>query len=71
MEYALIKLKLCAPFPAAITQALGDKFAKHSVILPAATLRPETMYGQTSQCADEEKRDNSSRRTYSGSVSSG
>jgi len=49
VEYALIKMKLCAPFPASITKALGDKFSKHTVILPAATLRPETMYGQTSQ----------------------
>lgn len=46
-EYTLIKLGLCAPYPASITAALGDKFAAFKVILPAATLRPETMYGQT------------------------
>jgi leucyl-tRNA synthetase len=47
VEYTLIKLKLVSEPPAAITAALGDKYAKHTVILPAATLRPETMYGQT------------------------
>jgi len=47
VEYTLIKLNLCEPYPATITAALGDKFAGHKVILPAATLRPETMYGQT------------------------
>jgi len=46
-EYALIKLKLQQPFPKTITDALSEKFANHTVILPAATLRPETMYGQT------------------------
>lgn len=46
-EYTLIKLNLCAPYPATVTKALGDKYKDHKVILPAATLRPETMYGQT------------------------
>mmetsp|Transcript_46688 Transcript_46688/g.91875 ORF Transcript_46688/g.91875 Transcript_46688/m.91875 type:complete len:1069 (-) Transcript_46688:57-3263(-) len=41
-EYTLIKLKLCEPYPPALDFVKGKK-----VFLPAATLRPETMYGQT------------------------
>jgi leucyl-tRNA synthetase len=41
-EYTLIKLKLCEPFPKALAHLKGK-----NVYLPAATLRPETMYGQT------------------------
>jgi leucyl-tRNA synthetase len=41
-EYTLIKLELQQPFPAELAH-LADK----KVYLPAATLRPETMYGQT------------------------
>jgi leucyl-tRNA synthetase len=51
--YTLVKLKLMQPYPAEISALLsvaglaseGDAAA--DVILPAATLRPETMYGQT------------------------
>lgn len=42
-EYVLIKMELLAPFPAALKHLEG----KSSVYLAAATLRPETMYGQT------------------------
>ena len=63
--YTAIKLRLQAPFPAALTELLaaaglapvesaaGDAAAAAGeltpveVVLPAATLRPETMYGQT------------------------
>jgi len=41
-NYTLIKLKLCEPYPA-VLDFVKDK----KVFLPAATLRPETMYGQT------------------------
>ncbi|RZC35227.1 leucine--tRNA ligase, cytoplasmic, partial [Asbolus verrucosus] len=41
-EYTLIKMKLLPPYPSKLSK-LGDK----SVFLVAATLRPETMYGQT------------------------
>lgn len=41
-EYTLIKLALLEPFPKEL-EAFNDK----KVYLPAATLRPETMYGQT------------------------
>ncbi len=41
-EYTGIKMQLLEPFPKAL-QALAGK----SVYLVAATLRPETMYGQT------------------------
>ena len=41
-EYTLIKLKILEPFPAALEQ-----FSGKNVFLVAATLRPETMYGQT------------------------
>jgi leucyl-tRNA synthetase len=41
-EYTLIKIKLLAPFPQSIS-----KFEDKNVFLVAATLRPETMYGQT------------------------
>jgi leucyl-tRNA synthetase len=46
-EYTLVKVTLCAPYPATIEKALGDKYSNRRVILPATTLRPETMYGQT------------------------
>ena len=41
-EYTLIKLKLLAPFPASLKAVEG-----RDVFLAPATLRPETMYGQT------------------------
>lgn len=41
-EYSLIKIELLTPFPAALQTLAGRK-----VFLVAATLRPETMYGQT------------------------
>ncbi|XP_063905873.1 leucine--tRNA ligase, cytoplasmic [Zophobas morio] len=41
-EYTLIKMKLLQPYPAKLSK-VGDK----GVYLVAATLRPETMYGQT------------------------
>ncbi|XP_050503774.1 leucine--tRNA ligase, cytoplasmic [Diabrotica virgifera virgifera] len=41
-EYTLIKMKLLAPYPAKLSP-LKNK----AVFLVAATLRPETMYGQT------------------------
>lgn len=41
-EYTLIKLKIQQPFPSKLS-----KFSKYCVYLVAATLRPETMYGQT------------------------
>lgn len=56
--YTLIKLRLLAPFPPTLVEMLGkagltiktdENTGKDAVdvILPAATLRPETMYGQT------------------------
>mgnify|MGYP005994435591 CR=1 FL=1 len=41
-EYTLIKMELLAPFPEKLAALEGKK-----VYLAAATLRPETMYGQT------------------------
>ncbi|EFA02651.1 Leucine--tRNA ligase, cytoplasmic-like Protein [Tribolium castaneum] len=41
-EYTLIKMKLLPPYPAKLS-----KLANKPVYLVAATLRPETMYGQT------------------------
>ncbi len=41
-EYTLIKLRVLEPFPPALAKLEG-----HKVFLVAATLRPETMYGQT------------------------
>lgn len=41
-EYTLIKIEVLAPFPAALQTLSGRR-----VFLVAATLRPETMYGQT------------------------
>lgn len=41
-NYTLIKLALCKPYPK-VLDFVKDK----NVYLPAATLRPETMYGQT------------------------
>lgn len=41
-EYTLIKMKMLAPYPAKLTS-----FCDKPVFLVAATLRPETMYGQT------------------------
>lgn len=41
-EYTLIKLKVQEPFPEHLEKLMGK-----SVFLVAATLRPETMYGQT------------------------
>eukprot|EP00339_Tiarina_fusa_P013510 CAMPEP_0117045500 /NCGR_PEP_ID=MMETSP0472-20121206/31476_1 /TAXON_ID=693140 ORGANISM="Tiarina fusus, Strain LIS" /NCGR_SAMPLE_ID=MMETSP0472 /ASSEMBLY_ACC=CAM_ASM_000603 /LENGTH=738 /DNA_ID=CAMNT_0004757523 /DNA_START=91 /DNA_END=2304 /DNA_ORIENTATION=+ len=42
VEYTLIKMELQAPFPEKLKAVEGKK-----VYLAAATLRPETMYGQT------------------------
>lgn len=44
-EYTLIKIKVIEPLPEVLAKAKGD--AKGEVFLAAATLRPETMYGQT------------------------
>jgi len=41
-EYTLVKMKALAPYPAKLAH-----LAKKDVYLVAATLRPETMYGQT------------------------
>lgn len=41
-EYSLIKMQVCKPYPKAL-----KKFEAKNVFLVAATLRPETMYGQT------------------------
>ncbi len=41
-QYTLIKIEVTAPLPAALQSLAGRK-----VFLVAATLRPETMYGQT------------------------
>lgn len=41
-EYTLIKMKMQQPYPAKLVP-----LAKYPVFLVAATLRPETMYGQT------------------------
>lgn len=41
-EYTLIKMKMLAPYPAKL-----NSFSDKPVFLVAATLRPETMYGQT------------------------
>lgn len=46
-EYTLIKMALQQPYPSAVASALGEQYASRKVFLPAATLRPETMYGQT------------------------
>lgn len=48
-DYTLIKMRLQQPYPAALSKLLGSQYSSsdYSVILPAATLRPETMYGQT------------------------
>ena len=43
-EYTLIKLQLAAPYPAHVQSVLA---AYDKVYFVAATLRPETMYGQT------------------------
>ncbi|XP_046652789.1 leucine--tRNA ligase, cytoplasmic-like [Daphnia pulicaria] len=42
MEYTLIKMKVLDPLPSVL-----QPFNKKSIYLVAATLRPETMYGQT------------------------
>ena len=41
-EYTLIKMKAASPYPVALAKLEGRQ-----VFLVAATLRPETMYGQT------------------------
>jgi leucyl-tRNA synthetase len=46
-EYTLIKLKLLTPPPKLQALLSERKMSDRTVILPAATLRPETMYGQT------------------------
>lgn len=47
-EYVIIKLRVLAPLPARVAGALQPLLdAGKSVVLAAATLRPETMYGQT------------------------
>ena len=45
-EYTLIKLRVAAPTPA-LASAMAKLPAGAAVFLVAATLRPETMYGQT------------------------
>ncbi|CAG0916333.1 unnamed protein product [Notodromas monacha] len=45
-EYTLIKLKVEEPFPKALAE-LAKKHGPANFFLVAATLRPETMYGQT------------------------
>ncbi len=42
-EYTLIKLRLQQPYPAAVAAALHGVPEGTAVVLPAATLRPETM----------------------------
>ena len=51
-DYTLIKIQLLEPYPPTIIKLLSKLPAASStfpphVYLPAATLRPETMYGQT------------------------
>ena len=48
-DYTLIKIQLLEPYPPTITSVLSSLHlpTPPSVFLPAATLRPETMYGQT------------------------
>ena len=48
-DYTLIKIRLLEPYPATITSAIASlhRPIPPEVFLPAATLRPETMYGQT------------------------
>lgn len=47
-EYTLVHLKLQQPYPEALQRILDAAGAAgKQVLLPAATLRPETMYGQT------------------------
>ncbi|KAG5881266.1 hypothetical protein JTB14_003737 [Gonioctena quinquepunctata] len=41
-EYTLIKMKILEPYPSKLSS-----LAKKSIFLVAATMRPETMYGQT------------------------
>ncbi|XP_058810679.1 leucine--tRNA ligase, cytoplasmic [Phymastichus coffea] len=41
-EYTLIKMKMLTPYPKKL-----QKFSEKPIFLVAATLRPETMYGQT------------------------
>jgi len=43
-EYVLVKQQLLEPFPAALSMLSGNN---KKVYLVPATLRPETMYGQT------------------------
>jgi leucyl-tRNA synthetase len=45
-EYTAVKMELVSWSPAAAA-AIGDKLSGRKVYLVAATLRPETMYGQT------------------------
>ena len=52
-DYTLIKIQLLQPYPSTIANILSKlptytgSAQPPSVYLPAATLRPETMYGQT------------------------
>ncbi|XP_074598670.1 leucyl-tRNA synthetase isoform X2 [Brevipalpus obovatus] len=46
-EYILIKLNLLDPLPQKLESILPNEGLKNKVYLVAATLRPETMYGQT------------------------
>lgn len=46
-EYTLVKMKLIEPIPPKLSKALPKPNLKHKIYLVAATLRPETMYGQT------------------------
>ena len=49
VDYTLIKIQLLEPYPPSITSAIASLMrpTPPAVYLPAATLRPETMYGQT------------------------
>lgn len=46
-EYTLIKMHVIEPIPAKLAKQLTDSSLHSNVYLVAATMRPETMYGQT------------------------
>lgn len=48
-DYTLIKMHLQQPYPQSINNVLSQyqQYSECNIYLPAATLRPETMYGQT------------------------
>lgn len=61
-EYTLIKMKALGPYPSKL-----QKFGKKPLYLVAATLRPETMYGQTN-CWIRPDMDYAAFETTSGEV---